>query len=215
MCLPFDMTEDEIDWRFGPWTKIEEFSGAEVTADGVCTLKFEKKGYDGLKAGHCYLVAPGNSSTKLGIFTLPERIISNELHDSECSLSIDGTLTDIKFCGTFARKVLGDSYNEESQDEGDDEEYFIQDNKIYHVANGQNVLLNGFRAYITAGKAAAAALSKARILHSDGSTTDLHLVEVGSTADGKQRVYDLQGIEQNANSQQHGVRIKGGRKYVK
>ena len=52
-------------------------------------------------------------------------------------------------------------------------------------------------------------------MHSDGSTTDLTLVEVGSTADGKQRIYDLQGIEHSSDLQQRGVYIKGGRKYVK
>ena len=202
ICLPTEYSPI----HFGSNTQMEELSSAEITSDGVCTLHFKKVIFLYCKPGKSYLIKPETINDN-GIYNFDDATtVSNEIKPTE--LTIDGTNATIKFCGTFGRKMLGK--NEDGADE-----YFIQDNKILHVADGQQIKMNGFRCYITANKTAATALSKARIVHSDGTTTDLRLVEVGSSADGSQRVYNLQGMEQGSESQQHGVYIKGGRKYVK
>ena len=202
VCLPFDMTADEVEATFGTGTKVEELGNVGMT-DGVCTLSFTSV-TDGMKAGVPYLVKPANTGSS---YTLASRNISNTPSSVERDVVIDGTNATITLYGTFGRKMLGVD---------DTDEYFTQDNTIYHVADGQQIVMNGFRAYITASEKAAAAMANARMIHGDGSTTALRLIEIGSTADGKQRVYDLQGIEKRVNSaQQHGVYIKGGKKYVK
>ncbi len=58
------------------------------------------------------------------------------------------------------------------------------------------------------------AMANATIVHSDGSATALRLVEADSSTDDS-RIYNLQGIEQKDDTHQHGIYIKGGRKYVK
>ena len=202
ICLPFEMSEAEIAEVFGEGTKLERLSSVNVTDDGGCTLSFTAKD-SYINHGVCYLIKP---TKDVEFPMLSRRRIWNSWSDDEFNVTIDGTPAVAKFCGTYGRKMLG---------EGDEDEYFTQDNTIYHVADGQQIVMNGFRCYITANKTAAAAMAKARMVHGDGSTTDLRLVEVGSTADGKQRIYNLQGIEQNSDPQQRGVYIKGGRKYVK
>ena len=204
ICLPFDMTVEEVEATFGEGTKIEELGNMSTSADGV-TLHFATPSYGIMHCGVAYLIKPGKNGSH---YIIKNRKLVNTLTPVPNSLNIDGTTCTISLCGTYARKVLG------TGDDGLDE-YFIQDNKIMHVAGGRQIAMNGFRGYITANEEAAKVLSKARIMHSDGSTTDLTLVEVGSTADGKQRIYDLQGIEHSSDSQQRGVYIKGGRKYVK
>ena len=207
VCLPFDMTADEMAKTFGASTKVEKLDAVEADAKGGCTLKFTAV-TDGMEHGVPYLIKPATAG---GIYSLTSRYIYNALSPVAKDVTIDGTAATITLCGTFARKMLG-----MRDDEGKSaNEYFIQDNKILHVYEDQQILLNGFRAYITASEAAAKALAKARIMHSDGSVTGLTLVEVGSSADGSQRTYNLQGMEQNASgTQQRGVFVKGGRKYV-
>ena len=204
ICLPFDMTVEEVEAVFGEGTKVEAYAWSEVK-DGVITFRFDSPAYNRIYSGYFYLIKPGTSGNH---YLIPNRALNNVLIPVGGPFEVDGTQYNVKLCGTYARKMLG------TGEEGNDE-YFIQNNKIMHVANGRQIPMNGFRGYITANEAAANALSKARIVHSDGSTTDLRLVEVGSNADGSQRIYDLQGIEQSSDSQQRGVYIKGGRKYVK
>ena len=204
ICLPFEMTEEEVEDVFGEGTKIEEFGYMSTSTDGI-TFHFAAPSYGIVHSGCAYLIKPAKSGNH---YVIPSRKLSNTLTPVPNSVNIDGTIYTISLCGTYARKVLGTG--EDGQDE-----YFIQNNKIMHVADGRQIAMDGFRGYITANEAAANALSKARIVHSDGSTTDLRLVEVGTSADGSQRVYDLQGIEHSSDLQQRGVYIKGGRKYVK
>ena len=201
ICLPTTLSSYNIEHLFAEGTKLEQLSSVQVTDDGGCTLVFTKA--TEIEAGKSYLIMPANDNV---VYNLGYCDISDQLAPSEVDFTIDGAAATIKFCGTLERKMLGID---------DKDEYFTQDNTIYHVADGQQIAVNGFRCYITANKATAAAMAKARMVHSDGSTTDLRLVEVGSTADGKQRIYNLQGIEQNSDPQQRGVYIKGGRKYVK
>ena len=202
LCLPFDMSEAEIAEVFGEGTKLERLSGVDVTDDG-CTLRFNTK-YPDIQAGVCYLIKP----TKESEFPiLSRRKIVDWVHGNQFDVTIDGMPAVVKFCGTYGRKMLG---------EGEEDEFFTQDNTIYHVADGQQIVMDGFRCYITASEKIVDEMSNARMVHGDGSTTNLTLVEVGSTADGQQRIYDLQGIERQATgTQPHGVYIKGGRKYVK
>ena len=204
ICLPFDMTAAEVATTFGTGTKVEKLTSVEAGTDGGCTLKFTAV-TDKMEHGVPYLIKPTDTG---GIYTLESCKLYNTLSPVAVDVVINGTTGIITLNGTFARKLLG----VDSKDE-----YFIQDNKILHVGNGQQIVMNGFRAYITASAAAAKALAKARIMHGDGTVTSITLVEAGSSASGRHRIYDLQGIERKADGvqQRRGVYIKDGRKYVK
>lgn len=200
LCVPFDMNKAEIEKAFGADTKVEALEDVAVDGD-LCTLKF--KAADEIEAGKSYLVKP--TLDNIQVSTFDNRSISSQLNPTVKGY-VDANLgsVDVNFAGSFERVMLSDDNTGSS--------YFIQDNKIYHVGSGAQVKMNGFRCYLTTS--VKGALQKACLRHDDGTITSLRLVEVGSTADGN-RVYDLQGIEQTANSQQRGVYIKGGRKYVK
>lgn len=208
ICLPFSMTADEIQATFGQKTKIDKFSKISVLLDGECELRFVSKD-DGIEAGKCYLIKP---TQDISVAKLLKRTLSKELNNDECTVALkDASLATIALRGTFSSRILG---NEKYTGTDNADEYFLQDNKIYHVTKGHNIVINGFRFYLTANEAAAQALSRAIVVHGDGSTTALRMIEVGAQADS-QRIYDLQGIEHDANHLQRGVYIKGSHKYVK
>ena len=200
VCLPFDIPQDELRSVYGDY-KLEELASVEPDGDGVCLLKFAAVS-GGIEAGHSYLLKPaavyGNKFT--------ERRISNNIDNEVKSAVIGGAVADVRFCGTFGRKMLGAG-------DKDGDEYFIQGNRIYHVVSGQKVAMNGFRCYVLADETTSAALSKARLVHSDGTTTSLRLVEDGRDSGG--RLYDLQGVELNEGNLPGGVYIKDGRKHMK
>ena len=148
ICLPFDMTVEEVEATFGEGTKIEELGYMSTSADGV-TLHFATPSYGIMHCGFAYLIKPGKNGSH---YIIKNRKLTNTLTPVSNSLNIDGTTCTISLCGTYARKVLGT---------GDDslDEYFIQDNKIMHVAGGRQIAMNGFRGYITANEDAAKVLS--------------------------------------------------------
>lgn len=204
ICLPFDMTADDVKNYFAD-AKVDELTSVTASDNGGCTLTFSAV-TDGMKAGHCYLIKP--SQYQSAYHTLPNRTINSSLATPEDNnVTIDDERASIKFCGTFQRTILGHDKSEE---------YFIQGDKIYHVANGQEVLMAGFRCYFTLSASPATAanvFSNAHMVHSDGTATSIRLAEVGTTANGE-RIYDLQGIEQNVDRMQRGVYIKNGRKFI-
>ena len=203
ICLPTKLQSDYIDYRFGQGTKLEQLSSVETNPNGGYTLVFTYA--TDIEPGKSYLIKPASVNA---VYNLSYCDISGQLTPSEVHFTTDGAAATVKLCGTFERKALsGDDSNE----------YYTLDDKVCRVAAGQEALLNGFHCYITADENAAKALAKGFVIrHADGSTTTgLRLVEVGTTADGKQRVYNLQGMEQNPGARQRGVYVKGGRKYVK
>ena len=67
----------------------------------------------------------------------------------------------------------------------------------------------GFRCYFAVSKDIT--LNKAMVKHDDGSTTAISIVEVGTAADGSQKIYDLRGIEQSTTPK--GIYIRNGKKF--
>lgn len=201
ICLPFDMTAEEVAATFGEGTKLEEYKSLKFPNNGgQCQLNFVA--VDEIKAGESYLIRP--TAVKGNSYTLDARKISKKIIESIVDPSTSADT--VKFVGTYRRMLLGDGYGEK---------YFIQGSKVYHVAEGQRVLVNGFRCYIALSKyLSSKAMANATIVHSDGSATALRLVEADSSTDDS-RIYNLQGIEQKDDTHQHGIYIKGGRKYVK
>lgn len=208
ICLPFDMTADEVKAAFGEGTKIEKLNSASY-ADGVCNLQFGAE--TEIKAGTAYLLKPSEVNAN-GVYSFVNKLINYAaLEKDPKSLVVDGETFSIELCGNYERLLLAGGDDGIGSVNGN--VYFVQQDKIYKVADGQTVMMNGFRGYILASSSKATqALSSARMLHSDGSTTSLRLVEVGTNADG--RIYNIQGMEVSEPTQ-NGVYIKDGRKFVK
>ena len=197
LCLPFDVSEDELHQRYGNDTRLEKLTGITTNSDGTCTLCFTSA--TNVEAGKCYLIQP----TKAEDFTyqFDDKTLSTDPLSTTLT-STDESYT-LSFMGSFARKTIDGNDTSKGT-------YFTQDNKIYKVAQGRTIVMNGFRCWIETSKANV--LAKAKISHSDGTTSIANVVYVGTT-ENNNRVYDLQGIETTCPDNHH-VYIKNGRKQI-
>lgn len=208
ICLPFDMSDEQVKNVFGDGTKIEKLSSVDY-ADGTCTMQFAAE--NGIEAGVAYLIKPSKIADN-GVYSIDNiKLINEDPEKDPKTVTMDGETFDLGLYGSYEKQILAGGDNPFGSVFGN--VYFIQQDKIYKVADGQTVTQKGFRCYIQASSAKATqALQSARMIHSDGTTTGLQLIEVGTNADG--RIYSIQGMEVN-NPTQQGVYIKNGRKYVK
>lgn len=197
ICLPFNLSADEVAKVFGENTKLEELSSAEPTIDGGCALKYVKA-TDGIKAGRNYLIF---NSKDFYHCMLYNRIINTELHDEEKLVNIDGTLVSVKVCGTFSRLMLGNA---------DEEQFYVDKGRTCRVPHGASILQDGFRSYFTASKP----ITELNLVHSDGTVTVVSQIKGDNQGCDAQHIYDLNGIEHQAGQLPHGVYVKGGHKYV-
>ena len=95
--------------------------------------------------------------------------------------------------------------------------YVINGDKIYHV--NTDVEMKGFHCYFVAKESTtgpsvggSGAFSNAKVIHSDGTSTDLRLIDAEATGD-TDAVYDLLGRKRDA--QTKGLVIKNGIKVLK
>ena len=177
LCLPFDVSEDELTKNYGSDTRLEELNSVTTAEDGTCTLCFTRA--TDIEAGKCYLIQPG--AVSLSAFQFDNKTLITE--PITTLTSTDGYT--ISFIGTFARTTIDGNDTSKGT-------YFTQNNKIYKVAQGRTITMNGFRCWIETSKPDA--LTKANIVHADGTTSIARIVPIGTTEDNH-RIYDLQGIE--------------------
>ena len=192
--MPFDVSEAELLSNYGDNTRLEELTSVTIDADGICNLNYTKA--NGIEAGKCYLIKPEKAESYPYLFddkTLCTDPIPTTLTSS------DGAFT-VSFMGSFARTAIDGNDTSKGT-------YFTQDNKIYKVAEGRTIAMNGFRCWIETSKGNV--LTKAKISHADGTTDIIKVVCIGTTEDNH-RIYDLQGIE-TTNPQPNHIYIKGGR----
>ena len=209
LCLPFDMTAEEIAATFGEGTKVEEFSSLTYdSSKESTTLQFSKA--ETITAGTPYLLKPGRD-TDASIFDIKSKEIKCE---SETFVP-EGT-TNADAANTVSLTMQGE-YNHRmisSNDYAEKNMYVISGDKIYYVDS--DVEMKGFRCYFvaeeTASGSGAKLFSGARLMHFDGSSTELRLIK--AEAEGEDgAVYDLLG--RKSNGQTNGVVIKNGKKVLK
>ncbi len=197
LCLPFDISEEEVISKFGNLASLEELTSVTTEADGSCTLNFTKA--SSIEAGKCYLIKPAAAFSSWYQFdnkTLCTEPIATTLTSQDGSFNIS-------FMGSFDRTAIDGNDTSKGT-------YFTQDNKLYKVAQGRTITMNGFRCWIETSKADA--LTKANIAHSDGTTSIANIVYIGTT-ENNNRIYDIQGIE-TTHPDDHHIYIKNGRKWV-
>ena len=206
LCLPFDITVDELKERLGDKTNIETLSDVTSDAEASVTLHFDAPADNTIKAGTPMLVDPEKAGT---LFDFDARTITNEVKPIEFrGVCIGGdTYANITMTGSFGKQLLASTSQANI--------YFIQGNILYQAGSRNSVSMQGFRCWLSVTSAdgtKAQSLGAARVIHADGTATDIRLVDMGSTADGS-RIYDLQGIEQD--SMQRGLNITRGKKVMK
>ena len=203
ICLPFDMSTEEIVEKFGEDTKLEEVES--ISYEGS-TLNIKlKEVTDGIVSGSPYFIKPSVSNS---IFDLGPRILSNELTDVgnfDFSPNANQEIC-LKMSGWFDVSMLrsAEEYNA----------YYFNDGTLCQLPREYPLILGGFRCWFKASDSTASApaeLSSVIITHSDGTTTDISVVTTDSQST-KQNIYDLRGIEKKT---EKGIYIKGGKVRIK
>ena len=203
VCLPFDMSIDEIKEKFGADTKLEEVES--VSYEGS-TLNIKlKEATDGIVSGSPYFIKPSVSNS---IFDLGPRILSNELTEVGNLAFCPDANQEIylKMSGWFDISMLQSAkeYNA----------YYFNDDTLCKLPREYLLILGGFRCWFKVSDAtgsAPAELSSVIITHSDGTTTDVSVV-ASDPQSTKQNIYDLRGIEKKT---EKGMYIKGGKLRIK
>ena len=203
ICLPFDMSTEEIVEKFGEDTKLEEVES--ISYEGS-TLNIKlQEATDGIVSGSPYFIKPSVSNS---IFDLGPRILSNELTDvGNLAYSPDANQEIyLKMSGWFDVSMLrsAEEYNA----------YYFNDGTLCQLPREYPLILGGFRCWFKASDSTASApaeLSSVIITHSDGTTTDVSVV-ASDPQSTKQPIYDLNGIEMKS---EKGIYIKGGKVRIK
>ena len=215
ICLPYQLSSNEISTLFGSGTKVEAFSDLQYNSDTkTYTLKFTAA--TEMIAGTPYLIKPATSDED-NIFEMQNKTIACE---SATTLPAGTTKTvnntTLTMQGEYNHRML--TPNEATDGKS---LYVISGDKIYYV--NSDVEMKGFRCYFVAeesttgsaeegtGAVGSSMFSNARVLHSDGSATDLRLIKADTTGEGG-AVYDLLGRKRD--EQTKGIVIENGKKII-
>lgn len=185
VCLPFDLTAEQVEAVFGTGTKVYTF---EDVADGEnSTINFKTKDGNTIEANVPVLIGSATASTEV-------KNISNVLLKSGEAIV---TGTNFDFVGTYdASMVIATG------------DYFIGNGAVYKSTGSTTIA--GFRAYI---KATTAGARIANFNIGDGETTGIgaSLNDKGQMTNDNV-VYNLNG--QRVQKAQKGLYIQNGKKVI-
>ena len=200
ICLPYSLTSDEISSLFGSGTKVEVFSDLEYNSEtNSYTIKFSAA--TEITAGTPYLIKPSKDVSD-NIYEIKDRTITctSETY-VPTGISQTANNTTLTMQGEYNKRMITPFDVTEGENI-----YVISGDKIYHV--NSDVEMKGFRCYFVAK----GAFSNTKVIHSDGTSTDLRLIDAKATGD-TDAVYDLLGRKRDA--QTKGLVIKNGIKVLK
>lgn len=200
ICLPYSLTSDEISSLFGSGTKVEVFSDLEYNSEtNSYTMKFIAE--TEITAGTPYLIKPSKDVSD-NIYDIKDRTITctSETY-VPTGISQTANNTTLTMQGEYNKRMITPFDVTESENI-----YVISGDKIYRV--NSDVEMKGFRCYFVAK----GAFSNTKVIHSDGTSTDLRLIDAKATGD-TDAVYDLLGRKRDA--QTKGLVIKNGIKVLK
>ena len=200
ICLPYSLTSDEISSLFGSGTKVEAFSGLEYNSwTNSYTMKFSAA--TEITAGTPYLIKPSKDVSG-NIYEIKDRTITctSETY-VPTGISQTANNTTLTMQGEYNKRMITPFDVTESENI-----YLISGDKIYRV--NSDVEMKGLRCYFVAK----GAFSNTKVIHSDGTSTDLRLIDAKATGD-TDAVYDLLGRKRDA--QTKGLVIKNGIKVLK
>ena len=216
ICLPYSLTSDEISSLFGSGTKVETFSDLEYNSEtNSYTMKFSAA--TEITAGTPYLIKPSKDVSD-NIYEIKDRTITctSETY-VPTGTSQTANNTTLTMQGEYNKRMITPFDVTESENI-----YVINGDKIYHV--NSDVEMKGFHCYFVAkesttgpseggsGAQGSSMFSNAKVIHSDGTSTDLRLIDAEATGD-TDAVYDLLGRKRDA--QTKGLVIKNGIKVLK
>ena len=211
ICLPYSLTSDEISSLFGSGTKVETFSDLEYNSEtNSYTMKFSAA--TEITAGTPYLIKPSKDVSD-NIYEIKDRTITctSETY-VPTGISQTANNTTLTMQGEYNKRMITPFDVTESENI-----YVISGDKIYPV--NSDVEMKGLRCYFVAKESptepsvgGSSMFSNAKVIHSDGTSTDLRLIDSEATGD-TDAVYDLLGRKRDA--QTKGLVIKNGIKVLK
>ncbi len=192
LCLPFGMSEDEINANFGVGAKVMEM--VNITADGLVEFETTTE----IKACYMYIVDPVDNVTeieavgKTGIGSAQRNMMNLFIEmESYCYVVI---------ANANKLEVTSDIYDNFCA-------YILSNNKFYEIDS--DMTIKGFRWIIQDMYNSPAAQAKKLTLSLDGEVTAISEIAEGSKVKGAS--YNLVGQRVNADAK--GIVIVNGKKY--
>lgn len=204
ICLPFDMTEEQVKAAFGKSVQLAEFTDYEAEyddADNVTaiTVNFDDTDLsEGLYANYPYLIKVTDPVTEFSVTAKVEPDEENAIAEYDNGK----TGKNRKVFGTF-RGVMHSGTNVPAND------LFLSDNKFYYSTG--NSPIKAFRAYLNLVEMMPSSSSSIGIRINDGTT---HVEGLDATDKGG-KAYDLSGRRiQSGKNLERGIYIVDGKKVV-
>lgn len=196
LCLPFDMTEEQIADNFGDDAEVKRFSGLEVDGENY-NLKFTQA--TTIEAGTSYMVRLQNPITEINVSDV-DVCMSENIYNATTQEDFDAdeNVISVTFKGNY--------YNNTTVPEGS---YIINSNKFYFV--NSSVVNKGFRGYFTVANSANNSNKAVKL---NFSFDDILTGIEGITVEGlDNNIFDLQG--RRVQRLQKGVNIVNGKKVLR
>lgn len=187
ICLPFDVTAEQIKNILKAEGMVREYADDDATAQTITFKKVEGN----MKAGEPYLIKPTEDITSLAFEGVTITAIEGNLQGK--AYGIWGTL------GKYTMKTDGT------------ELFLNAAGKFVAPAVATNTM-KGFRAYFMVPSGSSAAAININI---DGETTGINSIETETTVNGK--VYNLNGqyVGNSLNGLKKGIYVVNGKKVIK
>lgn len=187
ICLPFDVTAEQIKNILKAEGMVREYADDDATAQTITFKKVEGN----MKAGEPYLIKPTEDITSLAFEGVTITAVEGNLQGK--AYGIWGTL------GKYAMKTDGT-------------ELFLNAAGKFVAPAAATNTMKGFRAYFMVPKGSSAAALNINI---DGETTGINSIETNATVNGK--VYNLNGqyVGNSLNGLKKGIYVVNGKKVIK
>lgn len=187
LCLPFDVTAEQIKNILKAEGMVREYADEDATAQTITFKKVEGN----MKAGEPYLIKPTEDITSLAFEGVTITAVEGNLQGK--AYGICGTL------GKYAMKTDGT-------------ELFLNAAGKFVAPAAATNTMKGFRAYFMVPKGSSAA---ALNINFDGETTGINNIETEATVNGK--VYNLNGqyVGNSLNGLKKGIYVVNGKKVIK
>ena len=187
LCLPFDVTAEQIKNILKAEGMVREYADDDATAQTITFKKVEGN----MKAGEPYLIKPTEDITSLAFEGVTITAVEGNLQGK--AYGICGTL------GKYAMKTDGT-------------ELFLNAAGKFVAPAAATNTMKGFRAYFMVPQGSSAAALNINI---DGETTGINNIETEATVNGK--VYNLNGqyVGNSLNGLKKGIYVVNGKKVIK
>jgi hypothetical protein len=200
LCLPFDMTEEQVSAQLAPAALMEldtegTYGGHKTGLEGT-TLYLYFKNANTITAGRPYIIkwTEGGTDVTNPVFN------AVTISSANCAgiPSADGTVT---FQGTYAPAPLA---------KDDPSNLYLGASNMLYWPEGDNFKVNAFRAYF---KLSDGTNASRFVLNFDNGESTTSVDGLQFTVDSGETLYDLQGRRVNA-SPKKGIYIKQGQKII-